>query len=178
MKRVPGDLGSSRHGKLHADEWRTAGTVTMVVSLIRQWGNDSDDSRTVRMLTNYIDLVIAIRRSTKRKISRDIIHDAHVHRTNYLKGSLTLYPSHGLNPVQHLGMHYPVIFSRFGPTHSWRTNAYERYNHLLQTTNSNFKTGACTLLHHTPATLIKIRGNGGNDAQPVLCLAKPEIDDM
>jgi hypothetical protein len=146
MKRVPEDLGSSRHGKLHADEWRTVGTVVMVVSLVRQWGNNEEDSRTVQMLTNYIDLIIAMRRTTKRKISQHNIDDAHKHRIAYLKNSLSLYPSHGLNPVQHLGIHYPTIFSRFGPTHAWRTNAYERYNHLLQRINTNSKAGKCILL--------------------------------
>lgn len=143
--RVPSNLGSSQHGKLSADEWRTTCTVILVVSLTRQWGNKPLESRERKMLVNFIDLVVATKLAMMRTLTLDRIDAFHNRMLKYLQGSRELYPVHGLRPNQHISLHLKPMLENFGPTHAWRCYVFERLNSMLQSIHTNSKAGEADL---------------------------------
>lgn len=40
VNRAPAAFGTTQHGKLSADQWRTVGTINLPVTLIRTWGTE------------------------------------------------------------------------------------------------------------------------------------------
>lgn len=139
--RVPADLGGSQHGKLSADEWRTTCTITLVVSLIRQWGVKPEESRERQMLENFVDLAGATKLGMMRMLTQSRINEFHERMHRYLQRSRELYPAHGLKPNQHISLHLRQVLENFGPTHAWRCYAFERLNSMLQNIHTNSKSG-------------------------------------
>ncbi len=52
---APANIGVPKAGKLTADQWRTACTINLVITLIRLWGMKSHDDRHYHMLANFMD---------------------------------------------------------------------------------------------------------------------------
>ncbi|KAJ3752746.1 hypothetical protein EV360DRAFT_18877, partial [Lentinula raphanica] len=52
-----------------------------------------------------------------------------------------LYPHTRITPYQHMMLHFGDLLRRFGPVHSWRCFAFERFNYILQTTKTNSRFG-------------------------------------
>ncbi len=144
--RCPRDLGSARHGSLSADQWRTACTVNLVTSLVRLWGKAGSGTRFRDMLNNYMDLIVATKAATMRIMTPARIQEYHAHMYRYLTNAQRLYPHHGVSPNQHLCLHLPHLLQDFGPVHSWRSYAYERFNHILQEIKTNGIPGEFTML--------------------------------
>lgn len=89
------------------------------------------------MLLNYMELVAAVKIANSRTITEDKIALYDKHMLAYLKGIRELYPFVDLSPYQHLSMHFAAQLRRFGPTHSWRCYAFERYNGIIQKIATN-----------------------------------------
>lgn len=138
---APAQIGTSKTGKLSADQWRTTATVHFVVTLVRLWGSDDPTSRQYKMLTNFMDLVTATKLATMRSMSSSRISVFKEHMKRYLDGMLVLYTDVGVSPGQHMSLHFEELLSRFGPTHGWRGWVFERMNYKLQQVPTNKKFG-------------------------------------
>lgn len=139
--RAPGNLGSASHGKLSADEWRTACTVNLVTSLGRIWGSDAASLNEREMLENFMQLVKATKLAHMRTQNVTRIEEYTRSMKSYIAGVIRLYPSKSLMPSHHLSLHLPRFLKLFGPVHGWRCFPFERYNHVLQQINTNKKSG-------------------------------------
>lgn len=138
---APAQIGTSKTGKLSADQWRTTATVHLVVTLVRLWGVEPLDSRRYKMLTNFMDLVTATKLATMRTVSKTRIDLYNLHIRRYMKHYLELYEGVGLTPGQHMSLHFGEVLENFGPTHGWRAWVFERMNYKLQQVPTNKKFG-------------------------------------
>lgn len=139
---APKEVGSARHGKLSADQWRSTCTINLTYTLIRLWGHKPKESREYRMLSNYLDLVAATKLASMRTMSTQRIHSFRFYMVRYLREMLNLYPGTSMTPNHHLSLHLGKLLERYGPTHAWRCFSFERYNYLLQRINTNSRVGA------------------------------------
>ena len=139
----PKDLGTKRCGKLTAHQWRNLATIFLVFTLVNLWGNGSPELKD--RLDNFMSLVIATRYATKRRISAQDIAIVEDHLVKYLEGLVKLYPAHDLTINHHMSLHLPQFLRRLGPTHSWWTFPFERFNGIIQQINNNSKLGNISL---------------------------------
>lgn len=137
---APVGFGTTRQGKLSADQWRTLATVHLPVTLIRTWGLDGDDTHK-KMLQNFLDLVEAIEILGLLEIDEDRIEEADALIKKYLDTAKELYKGATIQPNHHMFLHLSVFLLMFGPVHSWRAFAFERFNYMLQTLNTNLNFG-------------------------------------
>ncbi|KAG8902757.1 hypothetical protein FRB99_004148 [Tulasnella sp. 403] len=149
IRKAPEHMGSAGHGKLSADEWRSACTIHMPVTLVRLWGLQAEDSRFFRILDNFIHLIIAIYLSVARETSPEHRQKFISHMILYLEEFRNLFPQESSTPNQHLSLHLPDLFCDFGPVHPWWTMPFERFNGLLQRITTNFR------FSHIETTMMK-----------------------
>ena len=71
LSPVPYRMGDAKCGKLTADQWRTAGTIHLVITLFRLWGHMSKDSREYKLLQNFIHLAMAVKIAMMWKMTND-----------------------------------------------------------------------------------------------------------
>ena len=137
---APSHPGEVKWGKFKAAEWKSFCTVNLPITLTRLWGSLPMTDRRYLMLQNFLQLVAAIKLANGRTITIDQIDQYERHMRKYLTGLVELYPWISITPYQHMALHFPSHLRRFGPTHSWRCFAFERYNGLIQNipTNSRF----------------------------------------
>lgn len=69
IEKPPHNFGSASHGKLKADQWRTLGTIFMVVTLVCLWGRPDASGREREVLQNFVQLAIAVDAATRRSMS-------------------------------------------------------------------------------------------------------------
>ena len=139
--RAPPKLGDGRHGKLSADQWRTACTVNLVITLVRLWGLKSHDDRKYQMLDNFMDLVTACKLAMMRKTTPRRIELFQQHMRRYLEGIKKLYVYSNLTPNHHLSLHLPKLFENFGPPHAWVCFIFERQLRWLKFIKTSNKFG-------------------------------------
>ncbi|KZT33096.1 hypothetical protein SISSUDRAFT_1027949 [Sistotremastrum suecicum HHB10207 ss-3] len=153
ITRAPARVGSSKVGKLSADQWRITCTIHLPITLIRLWGSLNPDDRQHQLLENFLDLVqvtkLCYSRKTSRATGKQITRLLH----RYLVKMRELFPEVSITPYQHLCLHLEYFLQRFGPTHSWRCFAFERANYILQRINTNSKFGLSGLISHGCTTL-------------------------
>lgn len=140
MERPPRNFGSPSHGKLKADQWRTACTVSLVITLCRLWGIHGAPDERKRLLENFIHLVCAVDLATRRSMSVQRISRFDQHIREYLVSLRSLF-NHQLVPNHHLSLHLHEFLRLFGPVHGWWTFPFERFNGLLQRLNTNSRAG-------------------------------------
>ncbi len=97
---APAQVGTSRTGKLSADQWRSFCTIHLVVTLTRLWGSQNTESRQRQMLHNFMDLVTATKLALMRTMSADRAKLYHETFLAYLRGLQSLYPHISLTPKQ------------------------------------------------------------------------------
>lgn len=139
--RLPPRIGSSQHGKLSADQYRTICTVNLVTSLIPLWGIAPDGSKWKMVLDNFMDLVAAVKIAHLRVLTPKHINKYQTLMHRYLRALQQLYPHAPITSLQHMSLHLPDLMKRFGPVHAWRCFAFERYNGVLQNIPTNYKFG-------------------------------------
>jgi len=144
ISRAPHNLGSRGHGKLKADQWRTACQVNLVITLCRLWGHPGASSREQALLHNYLSLVIAVHWATTRSTSEQHIELVEQHLVYYVQSTLELFGSRALVFNNHASFHIPECLRAFGPAHGWWAFPFERYNGILQRFNTNSRVGMCT----------------------------------
>lgn len=138
----PHNFGSASHGTLKADEWRTACTVSLPITLIRLWGPHSDASeRKKEILKNFLDLIHAVKLVTGRSVSAIQIEGYKNFMTSYLQGVVRLFPDSDIVPNQHLSLHTPNALEYFGPIRSWWSFPFERFIGVLQNIKTNMRLG-------------------------------------
>lgn len=142
---APSHPGEAKWGKFSADQWRTFCSVNLPVTLIRLWGNQPQDSKEYCMLTNFMDLVTAVKLGTMRRVSTSLIDQYEHHMYSYLSTLLDLYPGTEITPYQHLSLHHGPLLRGFGPTNGWRCFPFERCNGRLQQIPTNKKFGMSSL---------------------------------
>ena len=140
INQVPRGFGTTEHGKLSADQWHTACTVVIPVALIWLWG--CHQPRKWEMLSNFMDLVTAVVFAGLWRISPAHITVFEEHMLRYLHTFKKLFKEASIVPNHHLSLHLPAFMRLFGPVHAWRSFAFERYNYMLQSINSNLTFGS------------------------------------
>ena len=138
LERPPKNFGSASHGKLKADQWRTACTVNLVITLTRLWGTAEASDRDRLILDNFLPLVRAVDLATRRTTDPQRIEKFDRHMFHYLETLRTVF-GHQFVPNHHLSLHLHECLLLFGPVHSWWAFPFERYNGLLQHLNTNNK---------------------------------------
>jgi hypothetical protein len=141
VSRAPSHPGETRWGKFHADQWQAFCIINLPVTLIWLWGSREASSREHQMLSNFLDLVAAVKLGTMRKMTPQRISQYEFYMERYLKTLLELYPSTDIGPYQHMSLHFGDQLHWFGPTHAWRCFPFERYNYLLQKIKTNYHFG-------------------------------------
>lgn len=141
FQKAPKNPGDVKWGKFKADEWKAFCTVNLPITLTRLWGSRPKTDKHYQMLENFMHLVAAVKIATMRVLNSADIDLYDQHMKLYLKGFAMLYPFINITPYQHLALHFSTHLRRFGPTHSWRCFAFERYNGIIQDIPSNYKFG-------------------------------------
>ncbi|CDO75087.1 hypothetical protein BN946_scf185010.g12 [Trametes cinnabarina] len=145
LERPPQNFGSSAHGKLKADHWRTVCTVSMVITLVRLWGSSNASLKQKALLDNFVHLVSAVDLATRRSLDPDRIQKFDDHMQEYLLGLKRLFEWHHFVPNNHISLHLRQCLELFGPVHAWWAYPFERFNGLLQKLNTNSKADAIPL---------------------------------
>lgn len=135
-------MGSKGHGKLSADEYRTAALIHMVIMLPRVWKLETDEQRYHQMLDHFFHLVAAINLAMSHVMDEVRISKYRLHLKEYLKELRNLFPTETLVQTHHLSLHTPTFLRLFGPVPPWSALGQERYNGMLQKipTNNRFGT--------------------------------------
>ncbi|KAH7876073.1 uncharacterized protein C8R40DRAFT_1043130 [Lentinula edodes] len=134
---APRHPGDTQHGKFTADQWRAFCTVNLPITLIRLWGSFPKEDRKYKMLENFLSLVRAVRLANMRVVTEEDIQEFEKNIRDYLAQLRVLYPHTNITVYQHMMLHFGFLLRRFGPVHSWRCFAFERYNYILQNTSNN-----------------------------------------
>lgn len=141
MGRAPKKFGAPGQGRLKADEWRTACTVHLPITLIRLWHAFPDTQREKMLLTNFLHLVTAVLWATRRSTSefhRNVVQNQ---LYLYLTGLVQLFGSDVLVTNHHVSLHLVDCLRLFGPVHGWWAFPFERFNGILQNLNTNSRLG-------------------------------------
>ena len=140
---VPRNWGTSKRGKLTADNWRVICTVHLPITLIRLWKDET--GRKAELLHNFMDLATAVRIANMRVSSKNQVRAYNFHISRYASALPTLFPDVSIKPTVHAALHLGDIMDLFGPVHSHSAPFYERYIYFLQQLNTNKKLGAYPL---------------------------------
>ena len=147
---IPFDLGSSSHGKLKADQWRTLGITHLSLSLIRLWGlRESRHARSQKckeLLDVTMSLMSAVILASSWVTSPSIAAAYLTCMQAYMEGIKKLFPQYKFRPNHHMALHLHEYLCRFGPVHSRWTFSFERIIGMLQRISTNFKIGRCCAL--------------------------------
>ncbi|KAI0644444.1 hypothetical protein C8Q79DRAFT_913207, partial [Trametes meyenii] len=141
LGRAPPEVGSASAGSLSADQWRTFCLVDLPITLVRLWGVQGAPARKHALLGNFLDLVVAIKHGTARRLTPGLIHSFESRIFAYAAGLRNLFPTLDLSPNHHLALHLGEILRSFGPTHAYWAFPFERYIHLLRNVNQNYRPG-------------------------------------
>lgn len=137
---APHDWGTSRRGKLSADNWRTICCIHLPITLIRLFGASTGRARL--LLDNFMELISAARVATMKISSPAQVDEYNRHMFAYTRGTLELYPDYSILPSHHAALHIGEMLERFGPKHSHDSPYYERYILFFHRMNTNHKLGA------------------------------------
>ncbi|KDR83008.1 hypothetical protein GALMADRAFT_238766 [Galerina marginata CBS 339.88] len=144
---LPADFGSPAHGKLKADQWRTALEFDIPVSLVqvlashKSTGNVEEDARLHQVVEHTFDLAMALAWGLSRRTSKFHAERYSFYMQRYLIGIQTLFPEYNLKPNHHYALHISDILILFGPLHGTWAFSLERLIGRLQKLNTNSKIG-------------------------------------
>jgi hypothetical protein len=141
LTSVPTNLGDPSHGKLKADQWRTAGTTYLPVSLIRLWHRLKDNNQRKKLLAATLSLMSAVIVASSWTASQEKADLYLHHMQTYLNGLRELFPQYRFLPNQHMALHLAEYLRFYGPVHSWWTFPFERLIGMLQRIPNNFQDG-------------------------------------
>ena len=143
---LPTNFGSPEHGKLKADQWRTAIEFDIPVSLVflkytRQSSGIVEDERFQKLVDHTMDLALATAWGFSRRTSPKHAERYEFYMKRYLTGIKELFPDYDLKPNHHYALHIPEILRSFGPLHGTWAFKTERLIGALQKLNTNSKIG-------------------------------------
>ncbi|KAJ8456027.1 hypothetical protein ONZ51_g12281 [Trametes cubensis] len=137
LGRPPAEVGSASAGSLSADQWRTFCLVNLPISLIRIWSTAGTSERRTLLLANFLDLVIAVKRGTTRRLNAEVISSYQHHILSYIQGLRELFPDLDLTPNHHIALHLDEVLKTFGPAHAYWSFPFERLIGLIRQIGSN-----------------------------------------
>ncbi|KAJ3558229.1 hypothetical protein NM688_g1044 [Phlebia brevispora] len=140
MKSLPQMFGSGSHGKLKADQWRTALEFDLPMSLIEAWALQEGTVHQA-LVDNTMQLVFALRWALAPQITALHVSKYMDHMKCYLTGLQRLFPWMKLRPNHHYALHLGELLMRFGPMRGWWTFPFERLVGILQRVQTNMKPG-------------------------------------
>ncbi|KAG9017600.1 hypothetical protein FRB90_000593 [Tulasnella sp. 427] len=140
-QKAPEHMGSKGHGKLSADEYRTAVLIHMVISLPRLWKLETSEVRYHKMLDHFLHLAVAVSLATSHEMDEDRITKYQAHMKEYLGELRNLFPTETLVQSHHLALHMPYFLNMLGPVPPWNALGPERYNGMLQKIPTNNRFG-------------------------------------
>jgi hypothetical protein len=144
---LPAQFGCAAHGKLKADQWRTALEFDIPVALVKALftrqnrGNIADDYKAQRTVEHTMDLAMALAWGLSRRTSECHAERYQFYMGRYLRAINHLYPEYNLKPIHHYSLHIGEILVGFGPLHGIWAFALERLVGRLQAMNNNSKIG-------------------------------------
>jgi hypothetical protein len=150
---LPAEFGCATHGKLKADQWRTAFEFDIPVALVkvlanrRGAGNIADDRHAQRVVDHTMDLAMALAWGLSRRTSERHAERYRFYMRRYLRGIQELYPDYNLKPVHHYSLHIGDMLDGFGPLHGTWAFALERLIGRLQAMNTNSKIGKDVMIY-------------------------------
>ncbi|KZS99481.1 uncharacterized protein LAESUDRAFT_621871, partial [Laetiporus sulphureus 93-53] len=121
VSRVPRRVGSSSRATglgLGADEWRTFCTIHLTTTLIFLWATFPDESREFQLISNFMDLVTAVKLASMRITTPERRNKCREYTHHYLTTLLELFPGTTIRANQHLLLHLPDILRNLGPAPS------------------------------------------------------------
>lgn len=139
LVKPPENWGTTQHGKLKADEWRTVGLILLPITLARLWGSSTPRFR--YMLENYMKFTSSLRLAYSRAVTQEQCDKFRDGWFSFLRGFKQLYPTSALVSNHHNMGHVPEMIMEWGPNLYWRANNYERYNGIVQKNLTNMKSG-------------------------------------
>lgn len=140
LSAAPKNFGTFQHGKLKADEWRTICCIILPIVFGLRWSRRGSTDRQKLLLKNFLYLVTAVTRATRRSISSEDIEVYEKNMTKYVATTRELFGPK-LVPNNHLSLHLSTPLRLFGPVHGWWTFPFERYNGILGRIPNNYKIG-------------------------------------
>lgn len=164
LQSGPVHLGKRAHGKLSADAWRMVGTVHLLLTLVRLWGWMEPTTHQYKALQNFMLLAHAVTLATRRTTTIEHRQTVDSSLRDYLRGLRDIYEA-SIETNHHMALHTPYFLNMLGPPHSWWAFPYERYNGMLQNTQTNRLFGAHAALHNFFEILTSgcLRSPGGNN---------------
>lgn len=136
LGRAPPEVGSASAGSLSADQWRTFCLVNLPITLIRIWSS-TESERSRLLLINFLDLVVAVKRGTSKRLDPGGIASYEFYIFKYIRGLRELFPELDLTPNHHLALHLGEVLRDFGPPHAYWSFPFERYIGLLRNASKN-----------------------------------------
>jgi hypothetical protein len=144
---LPVNFGCPEHGKLKADQWRTALEFDIPVSFIKilskrkSTGNVDEDKCAQRIVEHTMDLALAMTWGMTRRTSPYHAEKYRFYINRYVAGIQELYPDYILKPKHHYALHLSEVLTEFGPLHGTWTFPTERLIGRLQKIITNNKSG-------------------------------------
>ena len=141
---IPSDLGHKAHGKLKADQWRSAIEFDVPVAMAQLWESTENSERTIqrqKLIDATFHLGEAIRWATSSTTSPIHAQNYTKHIVIYLTTLKELYPTLSWHPKHHAVLHIGSFLILFGLMHGWWMYVFERIIGILQRSNVNFKKG-------------------------------------
>ncbi|KAA1480108.1 hypothetical protein DENSPDRAFT_789966, partial [Dentipellis sp. KUC8613] len=127
VSMAPRDWGTTKRGKLSANNWRVIATIHLPITLIRLWGDTNATARQQNMLDNFIDLMYAVQLANLREVSLEHIALYQKYMRRYLEGYKSLYKDTRIKPIHHVAQHIDDFLFLFGPNHAHSAPFYERH---------------------------------------------------
>lgn len=177
----PLNFGCAAHGKLKADQWRSAIEFDIPMFLSQHWSYsdaevliDNKKGRRRQLLASTMLLSTAIQWGTSDVTSQIHVEEYTQRMIAYLECILDLYPSFKLRPNHHGALHIGPFLLRFGPMRGWWMYPFERIIGILQKTNTNSKLGTAKAVSNVQNVLTISRAIGEDDATIFLRRCKPQ----
>lgn len=146
---LPNNLGQKAHGKLKADQWRSAIEFDIPVAIAKLWNSTEDPARATRQ-QKLVDATFclgeAIRWATLYTTSPIHAQNYTQQMVAYLTILKDLYPNLSWRPKHHAALHIGPFLLLFGPMPGWWMYVFERIIGILQRCNMNFKKGQLDLV--------------------------------
>lgn len=144
----PTNLGEAEHGKLKAEQWRSAIEFDLPVILHKMWGPRNSPAevsetslRREKLAHSTMLLAIAIRWGTSYVTSEYHARQYKEYMRAYQTCLKTIFPEMEWRPNHHASLHLDDFIRRYGPMHGWWMFPFERVIGCLQKTNTNHKIG-------------------------------------
>jgi len=137
ISRAPRNFGCASHGKLKADQWRTACMINLVITFCRLWGKPGASRRETEILQNFLSLIIAVCFAMMRLTSEERIVIVKEYFKFYMRSVISIFGKVCLVPNNHLLLHIAECLWRFGPAHGWWAFLFERYNGIIKHYKTN-----------------------------------------